>query len=259
MLYSIIADQYAFADLSSSLFNFVQNFAITPIQFSATTLSELPVLYYFSTTIPNGLSFSSSGRLSGTFVGTETSGSMVIYASTGYTTGSNVYPYTVRPDSMILFSSSNGYTVQAGATLPDVLITGVTYSGLSVSNYQFSNLNPDYGLVLNSNTGVLNGVLTDSVPPNDVLPPSSNFAITGSARELTGSGEYDNVKCICDAIVCCPKQGIEWRSKRVHDFGIRQQPFAVAKQCSDDSVQWICIYRYLRIPSVGACASEHWI
>ena len=185
MLYSIIADQYDFADVSSSL-QFVQNFAITPVQFSATTLSGLPVLYYFSTDIPGGLSLSTSGRLTGTLIG-DTSGSFTVIASAGFTSGSETFPYTVRPDSMILFTPSNSYTVLAGGNVPDIQITGVTYSGLGVSNYQFSNLSPQYGLTLSSTTGILDGVLTNSIPPNDILPKSSNFSVTATAGALNGT------------------------------------------------------------------------
>lgn len=183
--YSIIPDEYTFNDVSSSL-QFVQNFAITPVQFQATTLSELPVLSYFSPDLPSGLSLSTAGRLTGTLL-TDTSSSFTVIASTGFTNDSNVYPYTVRPDSMILFTPNPSYSYLAGTDIPPIPITGVTYSGTRVGNFQFSNLTPQYGLTLDASTGELDGVLTNSVPPNDVLPSSSNFAVTATANLLTGS------------------------------------------------------------------------
>ncbi len=181
--YSIVPDRYTFNDVS---LQFVQNFPITPVQFQATALSDLPILNYYSANIPSGLALSSSGRLTGTLL-TDTSSSFTIFASTGFTTDSSSYAYTVRPDSMILFTPSNSYSYLAGADVLPIPVTGVTYSGTSVSNFQFSNLTPQYGLTLDASTGILDGVLTDSIPPNDVLPVSSNFDITAKANLLTGT------------------------------------------------------------------------
>ena len=183
--YSIVPDRYTFTDVSSSL-QFVQNFPITPIQFQATALSDLPVLNYYSANIPTGLTLSSSGRLTGTLL-TDTSSSFTIFATTGFTTDSSSFAYSVRPDSMILFTPSNSYSYLAGADVAPIPVTGVTYSGTTVSNFQFSNLSPQYGLTLDASTGFLDGVLTDSIPPNDVLPVSSNFDVTAKANLLTGA------------------------------------------------------------------------
>lgn len=181
--YSVVPDRYTFNTVS---LQFVQNFPLQPIQFQATTLSDLPVLNYYSANIPSGLSLSSSGRLTGTLLA-DTSSSFTIFATTGFTTDSSSYAYSVQPDSMILFTPTSSYSYLAGTDIPPIPITGVTYSGTTVSNFQFSNLAPQYGLTLDASTGGLDGVLTNSIPPNEVLPSSSNFFVTAKANLLTGS------------------------------------------------------------------------
>jgi len=182
MNFSILPDKFTFNTVSLS---FVQNFPITPVQFRAVPRSGLTVVSYFSTNVPTGLTLSTAGLLSGTLL-TDTSSTLTVFASTGLTTDSSSYPYSVRPDSMVLFTPSNSYTYLAGGDV-DIPVTGVSYSGTTVSNFQFSNLNPQYGLVMNATTGVLDGVFSDSIPPADVLPSSSNFYVTANANLLTGS------------------------------------------------------------------------
>lgn len=181
--FSIVPDVFTFNNAS---FQFVQNIAITPSFFTASTLSERPVVQFSSANLPSGLTLTNGGLLSGTLLTNNTSGSFTVTASTGFASGSNVYSYTSTPDSMLLFAESNSYTYPAGApvTIP---VIGVAYSGTTVSNYQFSNFNPTLGLSIGSTTGVIAGTLTDGIPPNQLLPISSNFKVKAFAGTLDAS------------------------------------------------------------------------
>ena len=178
----IVPDTFTFVNTS---FTFIENKQITPYQFSATTLSERPVVGYSSSNLPSGLSISGAGLLSGTPLST-TSGSFDIVATTGYASSSKNYSYTLIPDTMVLITNPLSYRYPAGSNV-DIQITGLTYSGKTVSNYAFSNFTPSYGLSIGSVSGNITGTLTDSIPPNLILPSSCNFQITAKAGLLDGS------------------------------------------------------------------------
>lgn len=181
--FSIVPDVFTFNDAS---FQFVQNIATTPSLFTATTLSERPVVQFSSANLPSALTLTNGGLLSGTLLTSDVSGSFTVTASTGFASGSKAYSYTSTPDSVLLFTQSNSYTYPAGASVT-IPVIGVAYSGTTVSNYQFSNFNPTLGLSIGSTTGVIAGTLTDGVPPNQLLPISSNFDVTALAGTLDAS------------------------------------------------------------------------
>lgn len=168
---------------------FIQNRAITPVQLSGSTLSERPITVYTTTTAPNGVNLSTSGYLSGTPTG-DTNGTMTLIASTGYSSVSKGFPYTITPDSILLTTASNTYPLVVGGPVPSIEVVGVSYSGIDVSNFQFSNLSPTYGLTIGSNTGFFGGTLTDCEPPNDVLPASDSFQVKASAGLLDASLDF---------------------------------------------------------------------
>jgi hypothetical protein len=184
--FSISSEIITIQDVSSSSFNFIQNRAITPVQFSASSLSEKPITSFTSTTLPDGLSLSTSGLLTGTPLG-DTSGTMTILASTGYSSTSKAFPYSITPDSVILTTTSTSYPLVIGGAVPAIEVLGVSYSGKDVSNYQFSNLSPTYGMTIGSNTGIFGGTLTDTNPPNDILPALDTFEVKGSAGAIDSS------------------------------------------------------------------------
>jgi len=178
----ILPEAYTFADLS---INAIQNVAITPVYVTATTRSGNPVVWYSSTNLPSSLSIDTTGRISGTVLG-STNGTFNIIASTGssFATSSNI-PYYVTPDAIVLFSEQPSYTFDAGANV-SIPITGLSYSGATVSNYRFSGL-PATGLTIGSNSGLITGPLTDGVPPNPLLPPGTTpFDVLGSVGLRNG-------------------------------------------------------------------------
>jgi hypothetical protein len=180
--FAIVPDVFTFADTS---FTFIENKQITPYQFITTTLSERPVIGYSSSNLPSGLFVSGPGLLTGTPL-VETDGSFNIVATTGFVSSTKNYNYTIIPDTMILITNPLSYTYPAGSNV-DIQITGLTFSGKNVSNYAFSNFTPSYGVSIGSVSGNITGTLTDSIPPNLVLPSLCNFKITAQAGILDGS------------------------------------------------------------------------
>lgn len=181
--FAVINDVFTFASVGT--LSFIQNKAITPVQFSATALSGRQVTSYSATGLPLGLSLSSTGRLSGTPAGSG-SGSFTVTASTGFTSGGQSFNYTITPDTILLIPSLEQQALTFGSPILPVTISGLTYSGASISNFVFSNLFPTYGLTLDASTGILNGTFTTSIPPQDVLSSNVFFYINASSGNLTG-------------------------------------------------------------------------
>ena len=183
---AVLDDSIAFADISASAFNFVQNREITPIQVQATAvLSERPITGYSASGLPTGLGISPGGLITGTPL-SDTSGTAIVTATTGYKSGSNSYPFVLVPDTIVFFVNPTSYSYAPGANV-SIPVQAVAYSGTSVGNYGFSNFTESYGLSINSGTGLISGTLGDGVPPNPLLPASSNFFVQATAGPLTGS------------------------------------------------------------------------
>ena len=183
---AVVNDVITLGDVSTSKFNFVQNVAITPFQIPVTNvLSGRNVINFTTTNLPSGLSISPAGLISGTCSSAATlSGDVIVAASTGFATGSKSYPFTVEPDTILFTVPQSNYTYSAGGSV-FIPVTGVSYSGTAVSNYDLS-LVPSYGLSIASNTGLISGNWTTSVPPQAVLPSSCNFSITAQAGSVAG-------------------------------------------------------------------------
>ena len=176
--FSIVNDIVTLGSFSVSA---IQNIPITPIQVTASSLSERNVISFTGSNFPPGLFISTTGIISGTVL-SSTGGNLTVYGSTGYASGSLTTPYTVTPDNVLLFAAQASYTIVPG-TAVSANITGASFSGGVVSNYRFCNLTNTYGLTINSNSGAISGTLFDGIPPN-VLPASCNFQVyadSGSA------------------------------------------------------------------------------
>lgn len=166
-------------------FNFVQNIPITPFQIPIQpTLSGRSVIDYFETNLPNGLSISPAGVISGTCLSSDTCGTITITATTGFASGSNTYTFTNQPDNILFTVPQDSYAYLAGQSIDPFYITGVAFSGTAVSNF-VSGLPSSYGFLVSSN-GYVSGTWSNSIPPNPVLPLSSNFTITAQAGGITG-------------------------------------------------------------------------
>ena len=180
--YSILADKFTFADTSLQI---TQNIAMTPVNIVASPLSGLPVLRYSSTSLPTGLLMSTGGTITGTPLGTS-NGTFSVLASTGVTTDTCTFRFTIFPDSVLVLAPRSSYTYLAGANV-SIPISGVSFSGVAISNYQFSGF-PSIGLSINSSSGLISGTLTNGVPPNALLPTSVvNFDVCGYAGNSMGT------------------------------------------------------------------------
>jgi hypothetical protein len=185
--FAIVDDQFEFTDVSASSLDFIQNVQITPFRFPVNTLSERTIVNYSQTGFPSGLAINAAGIVSGTPTSSSpTAGNVTINATTGYATGSRDFSYNLVPDSMIFVVPKTDYTYQAGDSVGNIDINGVTFSGTSVSNYDLS-ISPTYGMTLNSSTGMLSGTWTTGLPPQLLLPSSCNFAVTAQAGSLSGT------------------------------------------------------------------------
>ena len=151
------AEQYFFSNVSISG---IQNVPITPIQLTTTTLSERPIVGYSSTTLPSGITVSTSGLLSGT-PSDFGSGTSTYAATTGYSSSNSDLSYNIISDNILIAMAKGSETVST--TFSGVDFRGVTYSGID-ANMQIANLVPYQGpthidLSMNSK-GLLTGDLT---------------------------------------------------------------------------------------------------
>ena len=185
--FAILNDDISFSQPSATQLSFIQNRAITPIQLTATTLSERQVISFTSANLPSGLSISTTGLISGT-PAVDTSGSFTVTGSTGYMSENQVYSYDLTPDSIILIERPQpSYALTLGGPIPAAKVSGLSYSGIAVTNFLFDSFPVTYGLTIDSSTGVFGGTFTTSLPPDDVLPSNVNFSVQGSAGTLTAN------------------------------------------------------------------------
>jgi hypothetical protein len=183
--FAILNDVITLGDVSDSKFNFVQNIPITPFQVPVSnTLSGRNVINYTELNLPTGLSISPAGVISGTPSIADTSGTITITATTGFASGSKTYTFRNEPDTILFTVPQDDYVYTAGSPVV-IPVTGVAYSGTTVSNYVLT-LPAPYGLSIQSSSGLITGEWTDSIPPHQLLPASCNFSITAQAGSLSG-------------------------------------------------------------------------
>lgn len=195
--YEIVNDQLTFAPIPLSNREFIQNRRITPIQLQVSTLSERPVISFNGSNVPASLQVSPTGLISGQ-VSSSSNGTFQVSASTGFVSATQDISYTIIPDSILMLAPASVIPLTPGETIDPIQIQGLSYGGATVSNYQFSNLSPTYGMTINATTGLITGTLFSGLPPT-VLPSTSNFSITGDAGSL--SGELQSSLITCNAYV----------------------------------------------------------
>jgi len=173
-----VSDEFFLFDPSGGTFSFAQNIPISPTQITATTFSENPILRYSSGDLPPVLTIANTGLITGTPQGFVDS-SFTVTAFTAFSTGSNLYSYSITDDAVLL-QPSVYTTVTAPGGNVSIPITGYSLSALTVSNYRFETAFP-YGLSINPTTGLLSGTLASS------LPQDVSFNLIGSAGLVDGS------------------------------------------------------------------------
>ena len=179
----VLNDVITVSDVSASLLSFVQNRAITPIQLSATTLSERPVVSFTSANLPAGVTLSTTGLLSGMPTGyTPTPPeTFTVTASTGFASQNKTYSFNTVQDNVLIVIPTTTATVPPAFSGLDFDI--LTYSGAA------GNLTSYFGPLgiqpAQSTTATLS-----TTPPNmlsgnfanvPVLAPEYRFFVTGQA------------------------------------------------------------------------------
>lgn len=184
--FTILSDTITLSNVPASNLAFVQNRPIVPIQLRGTALSGREVTTFQGASMPTGVSVGATGLVTGVPSGSN-SGTFSITASTDFTAQSGfLFPYTITPDTMIFPLSPTVYTYPAGSPV-SINIDALAYSGKTASNYVFSGLSPTYGLTIGSNTGIISGTISSGVPPDDLLPITSNFTVKATAGSLVGT------------------------------------------------------------------------
>lgn len=176
--FAILNDVITVADVSAGLFQFFQNRAIAPIQFSATTLSARPISAFSATGLPAGVTISPSGLLTGAPTGTAP-GTMTVFASTGYTFGSKTFNYDIIDDNMVISMARGTETVPA--VFSGVDIRALTYSGTQGTLTLFNSDVVPYQLdpvdLSITSAGMMSGNLSNS----SVILPEYRIPIVGTA------------------------------------------------------------------------------
>jgi hypothetical protein len=133
---TILADEFEWPVYTPTYF---QNKLITPFQFVMTsTLSDRSIQFFSSTTLPTGLVISAGGILSGTPTEYPSggSGTFSIIATTGYSTLSRTYAYTMVGDQILIVQANGSDSITT--IFSDVQYRAVLYSSDSFVNATFS-------------------------------------------------------------------------------------------------------------------------
>jgi len=180
--YTFTSDSITFSTLAPIPFSWVQNKAIAPIQFFASTRSGTPVVYFYGdTTLPTGLYITPGGTLQG--IPSITTNSFVVsftgmYATNGFSSISPVnYTYKVVSDA-ILTTSPTPVTILDVPT-PTVSVTNAE----SLTTVLFTT-SLSHGYSIGSSV-TLSGFTFSAAPLNGVqtvfsVPSATSFLISSS-------------------------------------------------------------------------------
>ena len=165
---AVVNDVITISDVSASSLAFVQNRAITPIQLSATTLSERPVISFTSTDVPAGLSLSTTGLLTGTPTGFTVTPpeTFTVSASTGYASQTKTFTFNTVKDNIIIVLPTTTATVSPS-------FSGVEFDVLTYSGAE--------------------GSLTSNSVPFEIQPAQSTMATLTITPPDMLSGNFTNV------------------------------------------------------------------
>ena len=185
ILFSVVDDVFTWSYVTAT---FQQNRVSTPIQLNATTLSGRVIISYSTSGLPQGLTCSRNGLISGTCLGGG-SGTFTATASTGVSTLSRLYPYSVDPDTLLIATAAPSYSLAPSGPVPPIQTIATSHSGALVKSYSLTQ--PSYGLTIGGSTGLIGGTLsapaqlvrTAPIVVNAVVgtfPVSSIFTLTSS-------------------------------------------------------------------------------
>jgi hypothetical protein len=185
----IVSDSFTFSpNPSLTTFAFRQNVPITPIQISATTLSERQIQSFSSLTLPTGLVISPTGLITGTLTGSS-GGTFTVNASTGYSSATSLsYTFTNYPDGILFIPAIFSELIFPDTPINPVNVVAVSQSSLIVSNFVYSNLPPALPITLTPGIGnaTVGGTLTLSNFDSN-LGQRTTFQMKGSVQLTDGS------------------------------------------------------------------------
>jgi len=148
------------------------------------------VIGYSLSGFPSGLAIDPTGLVSGTpTTSSPTAGNGTVTATTGYASDSRDFSYNITPERVLFTFPENIYSLEAGDAV-SIQVTGTAYSGAPVVNYALS-LPPSYGLTINPTTGLISGILTNSIPPNQLLFADQSFNVTAQVNSVIGTSIVD--------------------------------------------------------------------
>lgn len=162
--FAVVPDVFTFTAIPAQ--TVIQNREMTPVQVTAATLSQRLITAYSATSLPAGLSISTSGLLSGTATGGTSTAT--ITASTGYASASTSLPVTVIVDDALIATASGIDSI--GPVFSGIDVRGITYSGIpGTLSLDLSGLIPYQGAPRISLTmtpqGALSGDITTATRP----------------------------------------------------------------------------------------------
>ena len=187
---AVLNDVITISDVSSSDLVFLQNKAITPIQLSATTLSERPVNSFTSANIPSGLNISTTGFITGTPTNSAPTGStFTVNASTGFANANKTYVYSTISDNAIIVSTETSVTV-------DPLFSDLEFFILSYSGAQGTFTSGNTRVVPKQSTSATVTVTSNGIASGDftgvpVLAKQYRFQLTGNVGTFTESSQVN--------------------------------------------------------------------
>ena len=159
---TILADVFEWPTYVPSYF---QNRAITPFQFvMISTLSERSIQSFSSGDLPTGLSISAGGILTGTPTEFPEGGvgTFTITATTGYSTLSQSYNYSIIADQLLIVQTNGTDTISR-------VFSGIAYQAIQYSTDSFVNavfsigdVSPDDATISVTSNGLVSGDFTNA-------------------------------------------------------------------------------------------------
>lgn len=180
--FAVIDDVFTW---NSPTFAFEQNRVVSPVQLAVTTLSGRTISSFTALGLPSGVMCTRNGLIQGTCRGLR-NGTFTVTASTGISTHTQTYSYTIALDNILLVTDADSYTLVPGDTIPTIPLVALAYSGNAVSSLAV--LQPSYGITLSSPTSI-GGTLYSGDSPQ-FLYPSVPIVFTGQVGPATFSNTY---------------------------------------------------------------------
>ncbi len=181
MNYRVLAD--AMVVTPTSGLSFFQNQTISRTQFTGTTLSERLITTWTSPNLPDGLSLSSTGFLTGSPVNaTSGTSTFTVVSSTGYYSQNNTITYkTIGDNALVLLNTNPTVTTDVFSNVP---ISVIAYSANPVTTF-ISNILPPQNPPISLSTNTLSTSISGDVTTAGSVYPEYEFSIYTKVSNVT--------------------------------------------------------------------------